>query len=74
MITEKIGPYLHLAETKKHLCQIDNKIKHQGYSPNKVDCINALKALEDLENMLKKEELKLDDRIKQKIYSGIEFE
>jgi hypothetical protein len=48
LVKEKIEFYLYLAEVKKHVLAIDNKIKHQGYSPSKTECINGMKAMEDL--------------------------
>lgn len=67
----KKGPYAYLQEARKHISLIDNKIKHQGYSPSKIDCINALKAIEDLESRLKDNEIELEEEIRNKIYEGL---
>lgn len=70
LIKYKVEPHLYLAEAKKHIVLIDNKIKHQGYSPTKVDCINAIGAMEGLMARLKGE-IVLIDEVKQKIYEGL---
>jgi len=33
---------------RKHAFVVDNRIKHQGYSPSKVDCDNGVEAMEEL--------------------------
>ncbi len=71
LVSNKIGPYPYFSEAKRHVSTIDNKIKHQGYKPSKVDCINALKATEDLESKLKNVEIKLPIEVRNKIYEGI---
>jgi hypothetical protein len=71
LIKHKIEPYLYLAETRKHILLIDNKIKHQGFSPSKADCINAIKAMEELIFRLKNKEIELNEDIKSKIYEGL---
>ena len=50
---------------------MDNKVKHVGYSPSKVDCINAIKSVEELFQQLDKTEIRLNEGIKGKIYSGL---
>jgi len=71
LIKEKVEPYLYLAEAKKRVIMIDNKIKHQGYSPSKIDCINGIKAMEELISELRDKEIKLSDEIRKKIYEGL---
>ena len=48
LIKHKVEPYLYFQEVKKRVTEIDNKIKHQGYSPSKIDAINGIKAMEYL--------------------------
>jgi len=67
----KVETYLYLLEAKKHILGIDNKIKHQGYSPSKIDCINGIKAMEELISKLRDKEIKLTDEVKNKIYEGL---
>lgn len=71
LVSHEVGPYRFFSEAKKHVSSIDNKIKHQGYKPSKVDCINALKATEDLESKLRNVEIKLSNEVMNKIYEGI---
>ena len=67
----KVKPFLFLSEAKKRVVLIDNKIKHQAYSPSKIDCINGIKAMEELISKLRDKEIKLTDEIKNKIYEGL---
>jgi HEPN domain-containing protein len=67
----KVEPFLYLEEARKHILLIDNKIKHQGYSPSKTDCINGIKAMENLIAKLRNTEMKLTEEIKKKIYDGL---
>jgi HEPN domain-containing protein len=67
----KVEPFLYLEEARKHVLVIDNKIKHQGYSPSKVDCINGIKAMEELIGKLRNTEMKLTEEVKNKIYDGL---
>lgn len=67
----KVEPYLYLEEARKHVLVIDNKIKHQGYSPTKVESINAIKAAEELLSKLKNIEMKISDELKGKIFAGL---
>jgi len=67
----KVEPYLYLEEARKHVLVIDNKIKHQGYRPSKVDCINGIKAMEELIAKLRNIDVKLTEEIKNKIYEGL---
>lgn len=71
LIKHKIEPYLYLAEAKKHILSVDNKIKHQGYSPSKVDCINAIKAMEELISKLRSKDIKISEDIRNKIYEKL---
>lgn len=67
----KVGPYLYLEEVRRHVLVIDNKTKHQGYCPSKIDCINGIKAMEELVAKLRNVNLKLTEEVKNKIYEGI---
>ena len=71
LVKHKVEPYLFLAEAKKRVLMIDNKIKHQGYSPSKIDCINGIKAMEELISKLRDKEIKLTEEIRNKIYQGL---
>lgn len=71
MVKHNAGPTQHLKEVKKHVLTIDNKIKHQGYNPSKVDCINAIKSMEELTFKLKKKDIVITDEIREKIYSKL---
>ena len=71
LMKHKIEPYLYLAEVKKHVVRIDNKIKHQGYSPSKIDCINGIKAMEELISKLRDKEIELSEDVRNKIYEGL---
>lgn len=70
-ISDRIGPSEHLKEAKRLVLDVDNKVKHQGYVPNKIDCINALKIMEELSAELNKLEIKLEEDVKNKIYGSI---
>ena len=67
----KVELYRFLTEIRKHVVLIDNKIKHQGYSPSKIDCINGIKAMEELISKLRDKDIKLTDEIKNKIFEGL---
>lgn len=67
----KVEPYLYLEEARKHVLVIDNKIKHQGYIPSKIDCINGIKAMEELIAKLRNVGMKLTEEVKNKIYEGL---
>jgi HEPN domain-containing protein len=67
----KVEPYLYLEEVRKHVLVIDNKIKHQGYCPSKIDCINGIKAMEELIAKLRNTDIELTEEIKNKIYEGL---
>lgn len=72
-VKHKLGPYTYLSEAQKHVCLVDNKIKHQGYSPSKIDCINGIKVMEELISKFRDKEIKLTEEIRKKIYAGIGF-
>jgi HEPN domain-containing protein len=67
----KVEPYLYLEEVRKHVLVIDNKIKHQGYCPSKIDCINGIKVMEELIAKLRNVDMKLNEEVKNKIYEGL---
>jgi HEPN domain-containing protein len=67
----KVEPYLYLTEARKHVLVIDNKTKHQGYTPSKIDCINGIKAMEELIGRLRNIEMKLTDEVRNKIFEGL---
>lgn len=71
LVKEKIGPHSYFKEIKKRVIQIDNKIKHQGYSPTKIECLNGIKALEELFSKLRDIELELSEDIRNKIYKKL---
>jgi hypothetical protein len=67
----KIEPFLYLLEARKYVLIIDNKIKHTGYSPSKIDCINGMKAMEGLMSKLRITNLDLSEEVRNKIFDGI---
>ena len=71
LVKHKINPYLYLSESKKHITDITNKIKHSGYIPSKSDCISAIKAMEELVVQLKNTEMELPEEVRKKIYDGL---
>jgi hypothetical protein len=71
LVAERIGPVEYMTEVKKHLLQLDNKNKHQGYNPSKLDCVNAIKALEDLVQRLRTQPLELPKAVRSKIYADV---
>jgi len=71
LVKHKVEPYLYLVEARKHVLLIDNKIKHIGYSPSKIECINGIKAMEELISKLRGKEVKLTEEIRNKIYQGL---
>lgn len=70
-MAHKVGPVEYLKEIKKHVLEIDNKIKHQGYSPSRKDCVDAIKATEGFLKKAKKYSFKVKGEIKEKIYSEV---
>jgi len=71
LVKEGVGPIQHLKEVQKHILSIDNKIKHQGYNPSKIDSINAIKAMEDLLSQLNKVTININEEIKEKILNKL---
>jgi len=71
LVKHKVECYLYLTEAKKRVLIIDNKIKHQAYSPTKLECLNAIKAMEELISCLRDKEIKLTEEIRNKIYQGL---
>ncbi|MHA1789881.1 MAG: hypothetical protein ACTSXT_11750 [Candidatus Helarchaeota archaeon] len=71
LVNEKIGPYAYFNEVKKRVTFIDNKVKHQGYLPSKIESLNAIKSTTDLLNKLKPINIKLTNEVKNKIYQGL---
>jgi hypothetical protein len=67
----KVAPFLYLEEARKHVLLIDNKIKHNAYSPSKIECINGIKAMEELIAKLRNVDMKLNEEVKNKIYEGL---
>lgn len=67
----KVEPYAYLEEARKHVLMIDNKIKHQGYCPSKTDCINGIKAMEELIAKLRNADMKLTEEIRSKIFEEL---
>ena len=66
-----MGPIKYFGEAKKHVLDMDNQIKHRGYTPSKIECIFAIKIMEELCQNLEGYQLTLTDEITKKIYSGI---
>jgi len=71
LVKHKIEPFLFLKEARKHITDIANKIKHQGYSPSKSDCIFAIKAMEELISRLRDMNIELSEEIRNKIHEGL---
>jgi hypothetical protein len=71
LVKYKIEPYLYLSEAEKRILQIDNKVKHQGYNPNKIDAINGMKSMEELLFKIKEMKINLTDELKNKIFQDI---
>ena len=71
LVKHDVGPVLFLKEARKHVTNVDNSVKHDGYEANKIDCIPALKSMEDLIRKLDNTELKIADEIKKKIYGDL---
>jgi len=70
-IKYKIGPITFFNETKKYITEIDNKIKHMGYSPTKTEALHAIKIMEELSKNLESFNITLTEEIINKIYSGV---
>jgi hypothetical protein len=74
LVSQKIEPYRYLTEVKKHILTIDNKVKHQGYTPSKIECINgmkAMKAMEDLISKLRDKEIEIPEDVRKRIFEGL---
>ena len=71
LVKHKVEPYLYFKEVRKRVTDIDNKVKHQSYSPSKIDAINGIRAMEDLILRLKNKELNLTQEVKNKICEGL---
>jgi len=71
LIKDKTESHLYLSEVRKRVLMIDNKIKHQAYVPSKIDCINGIKAMEELISKLRGKEIKLTEETKKKIFQGL---
>jgi hypothetical protein len=71
LVKYKIEPYLYLIEARKYVLTFDNKIKHTGYSPSKIDCINGMKAMEELIGKLRNVNLELSEEMNNKIFEGL---
>lgn len=71
LVKHKVETHLYLTEAKKRIVMVDNKVKHQGYKPSKIDCINGIKAMEELISRLRNKEMKLTEGIRNKIYEGL---
>lgn len=66
-----LGPIKFFEQARKHVTDIDNKIKHVGYAPSKSDTIHAIKSMEELSKELENCSIELEEEIINKIYSGI---
>jgi hypothetical protein len=71
LVKYKVEPHLYLNEVRKRVIDIDNKVKHQGYLPTKIDAMNGIKAMEDLISKLRNKDLVLSDEIRNKICEGL---
>lgn len=71
LIKYKVEPYLYLNEVRKRVTDIDNKVKHQGYCPSKIDAINAIGAMEKLIEKLRNTEFDLQEDVRNKICEGL---
>lgn len=70
-IADGVGPVQYLKEIKKHVLEIDNRVKHIAYSPSKKDCIDAIKATEDFLQKAKEHPFNVTAETRDKIYSGL---
>ena len=66
-----LGPIKFFEQARKHVTDVDNKIKHVGYSPSKSDTIHAIKSMEELSRELENCSIELTEEIINNIYSGI---
>ena len=65
------GPTAFLKEAQNKILMSDNLIKHIAYSPNKTDCVYALKALEELERKLKSDGINLTEEETKTLFASI---
>lgn len=70
-IADGVGPVEYLKQIKKHVLEIDNRVKHIAYSPSKKDCIDAIKATEDFLQKAKEHPFNITAETRDKIYSGL---
>lgn len=70
-IAHNIGPKVYLPELIKHVIDVDNKIKHQGYNATKKDAINAISAFEGFIKKIKKYPFNVNSEIRDNIFSGL---
>jgi hypothetical protein len=68
LIKHKIEPYIHLQEARKRVLQLDNKVKHQGYKPNKIEMINGMKIMEELLDYFNNNNLIIPENVRNEIY------
>jgi hypothetical protein len=71
LVKYRVEPHLYFDEVRKRVIDIDNKVKHQGYCPSKIESINGIKAMDELIAKLRNMDMKLTDEIKNKIYEGL---
>lgn len=71
LVKEKINCYKYFDEAKKRVTLIDNKIKHVGYTPSQPECVSALRAMEDLMSKLRNKEIKISDKLRNKIFESL---
>ncbi len=66
-----VGPTKYLSEARKHVSSIDNKVKHEGYKATKIDCIDGIKAMEELASKLRRARLSLSEEVRNKIFGAL---
>ena len=44
LVSNKVGPYVHLEDASKHLLRSENEAKRRIYQPTRTDCIRAMKS------------------------------
>jgi len=71
LVKEKAESHMYLSEAKKHVLAIDNKIKHQGYSPSKIECISGIASIERLVSRLRDRRIEVTEDIRKKIFEGL---
>jgi len=70
-VKHKVEYCPYLSEAQKRIRDIDNKVKHVGYSPTKLDCINVMKCMQDLVSKLRDAEIKLGEEIREEIFKAV---